>query len=114
MKTTVIHFRDLKEKDYGRTRVTDILNSKGYPKVSIARVKRIGVAPTGFSPISDVINYVLDGKGKITVGNRVCVVGKGDLVFIPKKTRYNTSKGLTLLVVSAPRFQRDKHTYPKS
>ena len=113
MKAKIINSKRLKENDYGRTRVIDILNTKGYPKVSIARVKRVSAAPPGYNPISDVMNYVLKGRGKMTIGNKQYTVKEDDLIFIPKGTRYSTPQRSTLLVVSSPRFQRDKQVYPK-
>jgi mannose-6-phosphate isomerase-like protein (cupin superfamily) len=114
MKPKIIRLKSLKENDYGRTRTKSILNTKDYPKFSVVIVKRISTAPMGNSPISDTLNYVLKGKGKITVNKKIYKVEVGDSVFIPKNTNYKTSKGLTLLVVSCPRFNRSRHVYPKN
>ena len=112
MKSLIIRGKDLKENDYGHTKVTDILNSPDFPKFSIAKVKKVGDDITlGFDTESDVAYYVLGGKGNCVVDGETHYIEKGDLVFLPKGTKYKNLKGLTLLAIASPRFERSKRVY---
>jgi len=105
-------FEDLKEKDYGATKVTDILNTKDFPKLSIAKVRKIGDdIKLGFDTESDVVYYVLEGEGIAVVNGKKYKLKKGDCVFYQKGTKYKHLKGLTLLAIASPRFDRSKRKY---
>jgi len=65
----------------------------------------------GYDKDSDVAYYVLEGKGKCIINKKVFVAKKGNLIFIPKGTPYKNLKGLTLLAIASPRFERKKRRY---
>ncbi len=112
MKSKIIKSNELKEKNYGDTRVTDILNTKEFSKFSIAKVRKIGDdIKLGYDSESDVVYYVLEGKGKCVINGKEYFLKKGDAVFLPKGTKYKNLKGLTLLAIASPRFNRNKRKY---
>ncbi len=104
MKAKVFHLKNLKKQDYGRIKVVDLLATKEYPKLSVAWVKRIEDGKMGYDTKSDTAYYVLEGNGISTINGKRHRISKGDLVFIPKGTKYKNSKGLTFLAISYPRF----------
>lgn len=112
MKPKIIRSNELKEKDYGATKVTDILNTKEFLKFSIAKVKKVGDdIKLGYDSESDVAYYVLEGNGFCIIEDKKYEIKKGDLVFLPKGTRYKNTKGLTLLSIASPPFDRNKRVY---
>ena len=111
MKPKIIRSKDLKEKDYGATKVADIINEDGI-NFSVAQVRKIGDdIKLGLDKESDVAYYVLEGKGKCIINNKEYEIRKGDLVFLPKGTKYKNLKGLKLLAIASPRFDRNKRVY---
>lgn len=111
MKFKIIKSKDLKENDYGDTRITDIINKKGI-KFSIAKVRKIGDdIKIGYDTKSSVAYYVLKGGGIAIVNGKKYKLKKGDCVFYPKGTKYKHLKGLTLLAISYPPFDRKKRVY---
>ena len=112
MKPKIIKEEDLKENDYGDTKVIDILNTEEFPNFSIAKVKKIGDdIKLGSDSESDVAYYVLKGEGICVIEDKEYKIKKGDLVFIPHGTNYKNLKGLTLLAIASPRFDRTKRVY---
>lgn len=109
MKPIIIKAEDRKENDYGATKVTDILNTKKFAKFSIAKVRKVNdEVKLGLDPESDVAYYVLEGTGKCIIEDKEYTIKKGDLVFIPSGTKYKNLKGLTLLAIASPPFDRNK------
>ncbi len=112
MKPKIIRARNLKEKDFGSKKIIDLLDTKDYPKLSINIVKHVEDSPrAGVDTESDVAYYVLEGSGKITIEDEEHLLKKGDLAFIPSGTKYKKTKGLTLLAIASPRFDRNKRRY---
>ena len=110
MQPKIIRSEDLKEEDYGDTKVTTILNSEEW-SFSVAKVRKIGDdIKTGHDP-SDVIYYVLEGEGICVIDSKEHKIKKGDCIVYPKGTKYKHLKGLTLLAISTPRFDRTKRIY---
>ena len=105
MKANVFRLKNLKKQDHGRIKVVDLIATKAYPKLSVAWVKRIEDGKTGYDTKSDTAYYVLEGKGISTINGKKHRIRKGDLVFIPKGTKYKNSKGLTFLAISCPMFE---------
>ena len=111
MKPFIIKSSKLKEKDYGATKTTDILNIKGVG-FNIAKVRKVGNdIRAGYDKESNVAYYILDGEGDCVINNKKFHIKKGDCVFYPKGTRYKHLKGLTLLAISSPPFDRKKRIY---
>ena len=108
MEPKIIRAKDLKEEDFGDTKVTEIINQKDFP-FSVARVRKTGYnIKLGFDPESDVAYYVLEGEGICVLENREFKIKKGDLVLIPHGTKYKNLKGLTLLSIAYPPFDVNK------
>ena len=111
MVPRIIRAKDLKEKSYGDTKVSTIINEAKWP-FSIARVRKIGNnIKEGRDTESDNIYYVLDGEGECVIDGKKYHLKKGDCVVYPHGTSYKHLKGLTLLAISYPRFDRDKRIY---
>ncbi len=109
----IIKSEELQENDHGSTKVTTIINSDDWP-ISIAKVRKVGNdIKTGFDTESNVTYYVLEGEGKCVIDGQEQVIKKGDCVLLPQGTKYKNLKGLTLLAVAYPRFDRNKRKYTK-
>ncbi len=109
----VIRSENLKEDDFGVIKVTNIINSEDWP-FSIAKVKKVGNdLKKGVNLESSVAYYVLEGKGTFIIEKKEYNIKKGDCILIPKGIKYNSLKGLTLLAISLPRYDKDKRIYDK-
>ena len=64
----------------------------------------------GDTKLIEVLNtkYVLEGEGIYVINNKI---KKGDLVFIPKGTKYKNLKGATLLAIASQRFDRNNGVF---
>ena len=112
MEPKIIRADELKENDYGDTKVTNILGIKGFSKFDIAKIRKVGDdIKLGLDTESDVAYYVLEGEGKCVIEDEEYTIKKGDLVFLPHGTKYKNLKGLTLLAISSPPFDRAKRKY---
>jgi len=112
MEPKIIHPEDCEEKDYGDTKVTDLINSEDWPFFSIAKVRKTGNnIKTGYDSESNVTYYVLEGEGIAVINGKEFHIKKGDLVLYPKGTKYKHLKGLTLLAIANPLFDRKKRVY---
>ena len=112
MKPFIVKGSSLKENDYGHTKVTDVFNSPDFSDFSVAKVRKVGDdIKLGFDKESDSAYYVLEGKGACIIEDKKFEVEKGDLIFLPRGTKYKNLNGLTLLAISFPRFERSKRVY---
>ena len=111
MEPKIIKSEDIRENDYGSTKVSDIINNESWP-FSVAKVRKVGDdIKTGYDTESDVVYYVLEGEGICVIEGKEYAIKKGDCVMIPKGTKYKNLKGLTLLAIAFPRFDRAKRVY---
>jgi len=109
MKPKIIKSTELKENDYGATKTIDILTTKIF---NLAKIRKVGNdIKLGYDTESDVAYYVLEGKGDCVINGKKYHLKKGDCVFYPKGTRYKHLKGLTLLAIASPPFDRKKRVY---
>jgi len=112
MEPKIIRAEDLKLNNYGDTKVADILNTKEFSEFSIAIVKKVGDdVKLGADQESDVACFVLEGEGRCIVEGEKFILKKGDLIFLPRGTKYKNMKGLTLLAIASPRFDIKKRKY---
>lgn len=103
---------DLVENDYGATKTTDVLDSEEWPYFNVAKVRKVGDdIHTGYDTESNVVYYVLEGEGTSILNGKEYHVKKGDCIVSPKGTKYKNLKGLILLAISSPRFDRAKRVY---
>lgn len=108
MKYKHIISNEINEQNFGSVRVKDLLADDQYDKLSVAEVKIVGEQKTGLDTESDSVYYILEGEGKFFIEEEVFEVKKGDLIFIPKNTKYKDEGSLTLLAISSPKFDRSK------
>lgn len=109
MKFKIIRGKNLKEKDYGDTKTTNIIKTK---KLSVAKVRKTGNnVKLGYDKKSNVVYYVIDGKGDCIINGKKYHLKKGDCIFYSKGTKYKHLKGLTLLAISCPPFDRNNRVY---
>lgn len=112
MKPKIIRSEELEEKDHGATKTTTIINNEEWPFFSVAKVRKVGDdIKLGYDTESNTIYYVLDGKGDCVISGKKYHLKKGDCVVYPKGTKYKHLKGLTLLAISSPLFDRAKRIY---
>jgi len=98
----------VEKNDYGSVRVKNLLDEEKYKALSIAEIEVIGEQKFGLDKESDTAYYVLEGTGTFFIEEKEFKVKKGDLIFIPKNTKYKDTVGLKLLAISVPKFNRDK------
>ena len=109
MKPTIIRSKKLKENNYGATKVTNVLKTKIF---SLAKVRKVSNdVKLGYDTESDVAYYVMEGEGNCVINGKKHHLKKGDCVFYPKGTKYKHLKGLTLLAIASPPFDRKKRRY---
>ena len=108
-KPIIIRANELKENDFGATKTTDILKTQIF---NLAKVRKVSDdVKLGYDTESDVAYYVLDGEGDCVINGEKYHLKKGDCVFYPKGTKYKHLKGLTLLAIASPPFDRKKRLY---
>ena len=108
MKYKHIKPKNIEENDFGSVIVQNLFDVEGYEKLSVAKVKVVGEQKLGLDQESDTAYYVLEGEVKFFIDDDIIEVTRGDLIFIPKNTKYKDSGQLTLLAISVPKFNRDK------
>jgi mannose-6-phosphate isomerase-like protein (cupin superfamily) len=108
-KYKIIFSEDLKEESHGDTKTTKILETDNF---NIAKVRKTGNnIRLGYDTESDVAYYIIDGEGDAIIEGKTYHFKKGDCIFYPKGTKYKHLKGLTLLAISSPPFDRSKRVY---
>jgi mannose-6-phosphate isomerase-like protein (cupin superfamily) len=111
MNPKIIHAEELKKDEYGDTKVTTIVNDSSWP-FSVAKVRKTGNnIKEGYDTESSTLYYVLEGKGTCIINGKTHHIKKGDTIIYPQGTSYKHLKGLTLLAISLPRFDRKKRVY---
>ena len=81
---------------------------------SIAKVVKVGDDQKfGLNLESDVAYYVLEGEGTFIIEKQEYKVKQGDCILINKGTEYKNLKGITLLAISYPKYDKDKRKYIK-
>ena len=81
-------------------------------KISIALIKLRGRYPSkGYAKnrICNELVYVIQGKGKLVVGNKVVFFAKGDVIVIVKGEKYYWEGKCSLLMPSYPAFSAAQH-----
>lgn len=99
---------DVEEDDFGSIKVKNLLNIENNNSFSIAKVELTGEQKFGLNKKSDLAYFILDGEGKFFIEDKEVGVKKGDLIFIPKNTKYRDEGSLNLLAISSPRFDREQ------
>ncbi|MBN1645035.1 hypothetical protein JW851_03280 [Candidatus Woesearchaeota archaeon] len=108
MKFKHIKSDEAEKHNFGLIKVQNLMNTKDYQSLSVAKVELDGDQKFGKDTQSDVAYYILEGEGKFFIEDEEIDDKKGDLVFIPKNTQYKDSGKMTLLAIASPRFDREK------
>lgn len=108
-----IKSQELLSNDFGNIIVKDLLNEESSEDLSIAEVylkdNLEGKQRFGLNKVSDIFYYIVEGKGKFFIEDEIIEVNKGDLICIPKNTKYKDEGELKLLAISSPRFSPENH-----
>ncbi len=112
MEVRIIRSETRKEQDHGATKTSTIVNDEEWPFFSVAKVRKTGDdIKLGYDTESNTAYYVLEGEGDCIVNGETHHLKKGDFVMYPKGTTYKHLKGLTLLAISTPLYDRKKRVY---
>ncbi len=98
-------------EDFGNISVQTLMNDPSFESVSVTVIKLKGKQKFGRDKKSNIIYYALEGKGKFFIEKKEINIKKGDMVFIPKNTKYKDEGKLVLLAISSPRFDPKMHIY---
>ena len=109
MKWKFIKGENVEEQDFGSIKVKNFLSDDNYKTFDVAKVSIVGDQKFGLDKKSDICYYVLEGEGTFFVEDEKILVKKGDCIFIPKNTKYRDEGALTLLAISAPKFESKNH-----
>jgi len=108
MEYKIVKAEEIEKQNFGSILVQNLIDEENYHNLSIAIVEIVGEQKFGLDKESDTAYYVLEGSGKFYIENKEFEVKKGDLVFIPKNTKYKDSGKLKFLAISVPKFDRNK------
>jgi mannose-6-phosphate isomerase-like protein (cupin superfamily) len=94
----IIQNHNVKSANYGNMIVQDLItedkNNLSFSKVKLTVEQKLNENKT------DVYHYVLEGEGALHIENKKVLISKGDLLFVPKNTKYIFEGELTLLVIN--------------
>ena len=94
----------------GNTEITDLFEAPEDANFDSVISEVDGYHPDGdrekkiFNKRSQKGYYVLEGEGKIFVGDEVHEVEKGEFVFVPEKTEHALEGEFKALIVTSPPF----------
>lgn len=91
--------------------VFELLSKLDRTDISIAKVVVNGKNKQIINPVSDAFYYVISGAGVFTVDGQVFDVETGDLITIPKGTKYSDQGEMELLAINTPAFDADVIIY---
>ena len=111
MEEEIIRNEEVEEKGNEETKVKNLFNSDS-PDISVASVKRDSKDKTlGYDKVSDNLYYVLEGEGVCIIEDKEHSIKKGDLIVIPKGTKYKNIGNIKLLAISIPKFDKSNSIY---
>jgi len=99
---------DIEKQDFGSVAVRNLFSENNYEKLSVAEVELKGDTGFELNEESDILDYVSSGQGEFIVNGERFSVAEGDLVFIPKNTKFKHLGNMKLIVISVPKFNREK------
>ncbi len=113
MEAKIVKSEEIEEKGNEETKVKNLFNLDS-PDISIAHVERNSEDKTlGYDKVSDNFYYVLEGEGICLIGDEEHSIKKGDLIVIPKGTKYKNIGNIKLLAISTPKFDKENQVYEK-
>ena len=96
---------DAIERKGENTTIANYLTKDSSNNVSLALSTLSGRHAKTMNKISDRIYYILNGSGKVWVGDEVSTIEKEDMVFIPKGTPHAIEGNVAYLVINSPPFE---------
>ncbi len=111
MDGKIIKSEEIEEKGNEETKVKNLFSSD-FSEISIASVKRNSQDKTlGYDEVSDNFYYVLEGEGICLMEGEEYNIKKGDLIVVPKGTKYKNIGNIKLLAISTPKFDKKNQVY---
>lgn len=111
MKAKIIRANEGKIQDFGNMKLKEMLDYPEWP-FSVNWIERTSdETREGWENEQTVAFYALEGEGTVIVDGEEQNLSKGDLVAFPKGVRWKFLKGLTLLAISHPPYDRTKRKY---
>ena len=111
MKAKIIKASDGKIQDFGNMKLKNMLNNPSWP-FSLNWIERTSnETREGYETDQMVAFYVLEGNGEVLIDGENYQVSQGDIIAFPLGVRWKFMKGLTLLAVSSPPYNRAKRKY---
>ena len=98
---------EVERKDFGNLVIQKLLNDTNLEEISFGKVKVKGVLKFTRNPVSDIYAYILEGNGIFNIEGTIIKVEAGDLMCIPKNTKYREEGYFTWLAVATPRWNPD-------
>jgi mannose-6-phosphate isomerase-like protein (cupin superfamily) len=91
------------------TKITDLFQAPEQANFDSVISRVDGYHPEGdvekiFNKRSQKAYYILEGEGKIYVGENVHEVQKGEFVYVPKRTGHALEGNFRTLIITSPQF----------
>ena len=107
----LIKEEDIPEQEYEALDLRMLLNEESYG-LSFTKMKlNTGDPSFTLNKGSDLYYYILEGEGHISFETERIPVKKGDLIVIPKNTKYRDEGDITILGIASPRFSSRDTVY---
>ena len=114
MKVKIIRSVDGELQDFGNMKLKNMLNDVAWP-FSMNWIERTSdETREGYETDQNVAFYVLGGSGEVIIDGESHRVNQGDIVAFPRGVRWKFLKGVTLLAVSSPPYDRAKRKYTEA
>jgi mannose-6-phosphate isomerase-like protein (cupin superfamily) len=109
---THIKEEDVQLKSFDELELQMLMNDPSNDSISFTKMKLKG-GDTSFTlnKGSNLYYYILDGEGAISFDKERIKVKKGDLIVIPKNTKYRDEGNMTILGIASPRFKSGDTVY---
>jgi ethanolamine utilization protein EutQ (cupin superfamily) len=103
----IIRAKDATKRAVAKTySIYGMLEAKDSKHMSACISKAIKHKETTINTKSDRFYYILKGTVKVSANGKTFIANKGDIVFIPAKTKYHFSGTFDALQVLSPPFNR--------
>jgi len=108
---THIKADEVKTEDLGALAVQRLLNDPSHESISIVKMQLKGEMRYTSNTVSDFYYFILEGQGFFHFEDTTIKVKEGDVVHIPKNTKYKDEGVLTILGIAMPRFDSKNTVY---
>lgn len=100
----------VESEEWGSLIVQRLLNDEGH-QISFAKMELRAPQRTSLNRKSDIYYYILKGEGTFTFDENRIEVKEGDMVYVPKNTKYRDAGEMTMLGIAIPRFDPKETVY---